>query len=275
MNMLAPISLNNYNQVYPPKTPNIAFGSTQRGYMMDDKKGISCYTVFFRGDLSWKNFAKYADSNFKHKKKVNVINGACSDGTESYSLAIAIRENLSLKRQDKFLPIHAYDYDKEIIKAANSGLILMSGSDLISIKLNIPNEYKYFEETDEVLDINGDNTAHFKYTKKVKDNLRKDVIFEQKDIFDVLENLEDDSNSIVMFRNAIGHLGDEFAFNFAKLASEKLKSGSLVVIGGLDRSKTDIVEYLEERGFTEVMSNVFRKNEEKTSFIEKIKNFFK
>ena len=274
MNMLAPINSNYYSTIYPQKSSNVAFGTTRRGYIYNNEKYVNCYTTFFRNDLNWKKFVKYADSNFKNKSQVNVINGACSDGTESYSLAIALKENLSEKSSEKFLPIKAFDYDKEVIKVARSGLILMSDAEMGIVKLATPNDYIYFEDTDEVLDIADDCTAHLKLTKRVSEDLRKDIIFEQKDMFEVLENLEDDSNSIVLFRNAIGHLGDAYANKFATLASKKLKSGSLVVIGNFDHLDTRIVYYLRENNFTEVMPNVFRKNEENTSFIEKIKRFF-
>ena len=272
--MLAPIN-SSYNTVYAQKPIKIAFGSTHRGYMFDDKTGITCYTIFFRQDLNWKKFVGYLDSNFKNKKQVNIINAACSDGTESYSLAIALKENLPEKSSEKFLPIKAYDYDKEVIKVAQSGLILMSEAELGVVKLVTPNDDIYLEDTNEVVDIADDCTAHLKLTKRVSEDLRKDIIFEQKDMFEVLENLEDDSNSIVLFRNAIGHLGDAYAYKFATLASKKLKSGSLVVIGNFDHLDTRIVYYLRENNFTEVMPNVFRKNEEKNSFVEKIKNLFR
>ncbi len=272
--MLAPVN-SSYKTIHPLKTSRVAFGSTRRGYIYNDKKYVNCYTVFFRNDLNWKKFVKYVDSNFKNKRQVNVINGACSDGTESYSLAIALKENLPEKSSSKFLPIKAFDYDKEVIKAAQSGLILMSDAEMGVVKLSTPNDHIYFEDTDEVLDIEDDCMAQYKSTKRVNEDLRKNIIFEQKDMFEVLENLEDDSNSIVLFRNAIGHLGDAYANKFATLASEKLKSGSLVVIGNFDRLDTNIFNYLRKNNFTEVMPCVFRKNKEKTSFIEKIKNFFK
>ena len=88
--MLTPI----YSQTSKPYTTQpiehlpVSFGSTNRTYQMHSDNFVSCYTCMFRGDLNFPQFIKTLESNFIHTNKVNIINAACSDGSEAYSLII-------------------------------------------------------------------------------------------------------------------------------------------------------------------------------------------
>lgn len=272
--MLTPVSFQTYKSY--PIQKNIhsiqTFGSTYRSYEMQNDNHVSCYTCMFRGDLQWENFVKCIVENFKKKDKINIINAACSDGSEVYSLVITIKENLPLKLHKKLLPINAYDYDKEIIRAAKSGYLSVSAPDLTKIKRNTINENIYFDDRYENINfsIKNDATTSQRKTIKAKKTLRDEIKFEQKNVFGILNELEDNSNTVLMFRNALGHLIPREQQKFVELVSEKLKPGSLLVIGGFDKNETNIGTLLPEYGFTQIMTNVYRKNDEKSN----IKTFF-
>ena len=107
-------------------------------------------------------------------------------------------------------------------------------------------------------------------TYKVHPKIKKHINFEEKDVFDVLESLEDDSNTILFFRNALGHLSDTTARCFAEEASKKLKKGSLLVIGDYDKKWTFIEKHLHENGFTEIMNNVWQKDSKAVESFKKL-----
>ena len=116
-------------------------------------------------------------------------------------------------------------------------------------------------------------------TYRVDKKIFKNTIFEVGDAFDVLKELEDNSNTIFFFRNALGHLNDLYAKEFAQLASKKLKQGSIIAIGEFDTHWTFIKDHLYRNGFTEIMNNVWQKDSDlKTNlkkFAYKFKQFFK
>lgn len=262
--MLAPInSFNNHKKVN--------FTSNARVYKLPSGQQIKCYTSFFRGDLSWDRFTDFLIKNFKHKDKVNVLNSACSDGSEAYSLIMAFKEKFSPSQYEKFFPIKASDYDEEIVRAAKSGLILVQCNQIPKIDLYVSSHSDYFERSfDKTLVIKDDKTVNLLKTLKVKDTLLNDVEFEQIGVFNLLKKLDDKSNTVLMFRNALGHLKDDAAKKFAKLVGEKLQPGSVVVIGSFDKNCTNIDKYLKEAGFTEVLQNVFRKNNPNPSLKDRI-----
>ena len=281
LNMITPIS---YNRPYissPQKVQQPSFGSNYRSYESPSGGFVSCFSCTFRNDIAWPNFVNYINKNFEGKEKVNVINAACSDGSEVYSLLITMNEKLKGNQFQKFLPIQALDCDEAILKVAKSGYLSVSDADLHKIKSNTENEFKYIRMIDNkfAVRIENDETQDLRQMVKIDKCLRNNVRFQQKDVFDVLKNLEDDSNTILMFRNALGHLGNGKANKFAKLASEKLKDGSLVVVGTFDIDNTDIHKYLTKRGFKYVMQNVYRKGSDilpqKPTILDRIKNIFK
>ncbi len=278
--MITPVSYNPYRTIISNQKTQPAFGSNYRSYRLPLGRFVSCFSCAFRNDISWSFFVEYINKNFKGKNKVNVINAACSDGSEAYSLLITMKEKLKPNQVQKFLPIQALDCDKEILKVAKSGFLSVSDADLYKIKSNTKRESEYIGIVDnnKIVEIKGDETQSLRKMVKINKSLRENVIFQQEDVFKVLNNLEDDSNTILMFRNALGHLGDGKAKKFASLAAQKLKEGSLVVIGNFDIDNTNIHQFLKEKGFTQVLQNVYRKgsagNSPRLTFLDKIKKFF-
>lgn len=247
----------NYNSKPQPKR-DVHFGSTHFSYLYKNSKRMNCYTNFFRVDLPWEKLGKIFADTFKHKPKVQIINGACSDGSESVSLVMALKESLPEKLWNKFLPIRAFDFCEDLIINAKRGEFEIDDVDIGKINKYIKNKETYLKDTY--------NPAQEFYIKhpairiiQAKQEVLSSIKFEQNDVFKVLEELQDDSNTIFMFRNALIHLGDQDAQKFAKLAGKKLKSGSLLIIGNTDKSATKIQKYLAEQNFKEIAKNIYQK----------------
>src|SRR5574344_2178311 len=92
-------------------------------------KTISNFTKLFRCDMDWQNLVSYLSKHFKDKSKVNIINCASSDGSEPYSLSIALKSALGAKSK-KFFPILASDKNDKIISRAKRGKIEMFDDDV-------------------------------------------------------------------------------------------------------------------------------------------------
>ena len=116
-------------------------------------------TQFFREDMpytkdsDYSGFARFLNERFS-EGKVNVYDFACSDGSEAYSIAISLIEEMGEEEAQRFFPIQAIDKDKQIIKKAASGTIECDTVDIENITKNTHGKFdKYFE----VLEQNGEN----------------------------------------------------------------------------------------------------------------------
>ena len=110
---------------------SINFGSNIRTYTRRDANNcnVSCYTSMFRNDIQWEKFADFLHSKYKDVENVNIINGACSDGSEAYSLAISLI-NADKEKSKKFFPINAFDIDKQILDCGINGYIYLNYEEL-------------------------------------------------------------------------------------------------------------------------------------------------
>lgn len=236
-----------------------SFGCAHRQYLSKNGDFMATNSWMFRDDVDWKRLASYEKWHFIDKKKVNIINIACADGSEAYTKIITLKERMGDDAQ-KFLPIKAYDIDDEILNAANSGLLNTSQHDRLELQINTENYEDYFGETSEKLIIQGDTELKDKKTMKVKNSLKSAVRFEKADMYDVVKNINDDSNTILMCRNVLGYFEENKVESFVKLVSNRLKEGSLFIIGEHDTKNSQIVTYLGKNGFTKVMENVYKKS---------------
>ena len=121
---------------------------------------------------------------------------------------------------------------------------------------------KYFMPTSHKLDIQNDffdfiNTQY--RTFRVSDTLKNRVIFNHSDMYDILYQINDNSDTILMCRNVLGYFSESQIKNTIEIVSRKLKEGSLFIIGSLDTDDKLTGYYLKNNKFIEVMKNVFRK----------------
>lgn len=242
-----------------------SFGTNCRSYYKmtnpKDPYAYSCMettTCMFRNDISWRALVKFITNHFQKAEKVQVLNPACSDGSEAYSFIMLLKEQTKTDA-NKFFPIYACDVDNEILKAAKSGLIQTTFNDRIKIKEHTKKYSKYLNTTEEQLNIQNDGILKDSKTLKVTDELKNAVTFKVNDLFNMLKAHKDNSNTFLMCRNVLGHLEDDKVKKFAKLASEKLNTKSVLAIGDFDREHSNIEEYLKENRFQKVLKNIYIK----------------
>ena len=236
-----------------------SFGTTGRYYKTKNGDEFGTNSWLFRDDVDWRRLARYEKNHFSSRDKVNIIQFASSDGSEAYTQIISLLENLPEKDSSKFFPIKAYDIDEESVNAAKSGKINTCYADRLSLQMNTDDYTKYFTETNEKLYIQDDIKLRAPKTFNVAKLLQSKVIFENSDMHDILGKITDNSNTILLCRNVLGYFENTKIENFVKMAANKLKQGSLFVIGGHDTKISNITTYLAENKFMQVFKNVYQK----------------
>lgn len=200
----------------------------------DIKMICSNSTNFFRRDLDWKVIGEIFNKQFP-SGKVNIYDFACSDGSEAFSLIIALIEQLGEKKASRYFPIIATDIDPEIIKMANSGKIIATEEDM----LKIPNAKKYFGITP---------LAGGKYILSPKEILTKNVIFKQASIQQGLDEVKKDKNNIILARNFWKYLSEEDLVNTTWKLNEKTNDNTLIIIGNFDGKEGYMPFFFEALG---------------------------
>lgn len=253
-------------------TYNPAFGTNAHSYINNEGQYRGSLTFLFRNDLDWNTFTEYMVNHFKDKNKVNFIQFASSDGSEAFSQIICLLENH--KGNNKFFPIEAYDIDQQVVDAANSGFLNANKDDKKECLKNGFDFDKYFTKTDKEIILDNDQLSKYHIdnyqsndftteTYQVSNELRKHVNFYKADMYDILLNLEDNSNTVLMCKNIIGYFTDREKELFTNLVARKLKRGSLFIVGEYETKKVskrnnfDLL--LQHKGFAPIMTNVYRK----------------
>ena len=232
----------------------ISFTSNQRSYMRTtaDKKikDTNCFTQMFRDDFPWNEFVDYLRLHFKNAKQIEVINQACSDGSEPFSFAIALQEKLGQCEAEKFFPIYAYDYDEEVMQNAKYGRMCFGMVDyprFDDMKLNKEKYFKY----------KGFDTGATFCSYDICDNLRKNVVFNRESVLETLRKMPNyKTDCIFMCRNMYPYLSFYEMNSFIELLCKKLGVGSIVAFGNYDMfGFGDIIkEDLTRAGFSPVLN---------------------
>lgn len=239
------------------------FGSNSRVYCskLTNYKRMETTSWMFREDLDWTFLASYLETHFQDKEKVQILNPACSDGSEAYSLIIMLKEQMQ-EKANKFFPIKAYDIDDEILRSANSGFINTNFMDRTNLRRYAENGYDYIRFTNRKLNILWDRDREWQegtITMKATNKLVKNVLFNKADMRNIIQNHNDNSNTVLMCRNVLGHLGRNYAENFIKLVSEKLHKDSLFIIGKYDKKIIGLEKILQNYNFKEISPNIYLK----------------
>ncbi|MBR2386512.1 hypothetical protein IKA92_04365 [bacterium] len=202
---------------------------------------VSNSTNFFRDDIDWAGFGHVLEELFPNDKKVNVYNFACSDGSEPYSLAITLIEDLGEERAKRYFPIRATDADPIIINTAKSGKIFAAGKDIENLKEMTKHKVdKYFYS----------KKVQGGYILEAKDILKNNIIFEKEDFATGLNNIKKE-NSLILCRNFWGYLGTEEIMECAKKLHKKIDETSIILIGDFDKEFGRAPEFLTELGIEE------------------------
>lgn len=238
------------------------FTSNNHFYLTKNNTPMGTVSRMFREDLLWHQLALHEHANFYRTNQVQTLQFACSDGSESYTQAIALIETPSEKGYEKFLPIQAMDINDDILNVAKSGLVNFSKDDIKRMRNMGFDIDKYFEKTNDTLTNQNlkpvaINDVTYE-TYKIKPILSNAINFKKADMFEVMKNHEDKSNTIVLCRNVLGYYPEAKINEFIDLLGKKLKSNSLVVIGSLEVSER-IDTKLLYNDFVQVARNIFRK----------------
>ena len=239
-------SINNY---YPN------FQSTREHIVNSAGKAINChYTNMNRTDLDWNKFAKFLADRFNREKEIKINLFGCSDGSEVYTLMLAIKK-LPQEIANKF-KIFASDISEKMIKTAKNGEILLHDKDLNFLEQNNGMEYFLLDSDKEVKEMRG---IKF-YPYSVRDDLTKSISYSVKDVREAVRS-EDYSSQVFMFRNGWTYNTldeqDKIAKNLRKNSDEK----TLVVIGQSDLFKSDANRALQDNGFKGIESEIFNPSE--------------
>ncbi|MBR3605747.1 MAG: hypothetical protein IKL52_06945 [Candidatus Gastranaerophilales bacterium] len=210
---------------------------TTATYNPDDRENstkmiYSNRTFFFRKDLPWKSLPVYLCRQFRGAEKINVYNFACSDGSEPYSLAISLINDLGEAGARRFFPIKASDVDENVIEQAKKGTIKATSGDMAKLERII---YKP-KTIHDFFDVERDYENHdFPYILHPKEILTKNVQFECKSIEEGLDEVEK-SNSLVLARNFWRYLSIEELASASMKLRKNLDSSSRVIIGDFDKT---------------------------------------
>lgn len=236
---------------YPPPK-QLSFNSNRRSIY--DTQGRLLYkttTCFFREDLNWDSFVRLLQQKYQNIPKINIINHACSNGAEPFSLIIKLIQKLS-KEAAKFFPILAKDLDFDNIENAKNGRIGINFNDIYQINSHTKNKitefFQYGKSNNPVHDI----------SLIPNDNIRDKVIFSQANILKDLSEKQA-NNTVLLCRNFWPYLNLETRKLLASLLSQNIGENSLLVIGSFDRERSTL-QLLEKNGFKETfIENVFTK----------------
>ena len=251
----------NYNQRFDSKfNKSLNFKSTLRDYKSEqiDGRSFGNYSWTFRYDLNWYKLAAYILESFQNKDTVNLIQYASSDGSEAYTMLISLLECGNESLVKKFLPLKAFDIDPIIINAAKTNLINLTDDDVNELK-KIEVFDKYFVLNKENLDIEDDVKVKSSKTYAVDEILSKNIDFNVGDMFKKVDDIKDNSNTILFCRNSLAYFEKPEIEKFVKKVNDKLNKNSLFVVGRMETTNMNFMNAMKECKFQEIMPCVFKK----------------
>lgn len=221
--------------------PNPQFKANNR--RICNKSGDLLYkttTYFFRDDLHWDALVSLLSEKYRNTARVNVINHACSNGEEPYSLVVKLLHSLG-DTAEKFFPIKAKDIDQDNINSAKAGRMGIILNDMYRIngytKDNINTYFDYEKALNPMNDM----------VLSPKSNIKDKVQFTRADIFDELDTMQG-HNTVLLCRNVWPYMTPEKRELLAEKLSKTLDKTSLLVTGSFDES-VNIPQILKDKGF--------------------------
>lgn len=253
------MKISSINSFYNTK-PSPNFKSTLRDYKLKEYNGkfFGNYSWTFRHDLNWYKLAAHILESFENKDRVNLIQFASSDGSEAYTTLISLIECSNEKQVEKFLPLKAFDIDPIIVNAAKTHLINLTDDDVDELK-KIEVFDKYFILNKENLDIEDDVKVKSSKTYAVDEILSKNIDFNVGDMFKKVDDIKDNSNTVLFCRNSLAYFEKPEIEKFIKKVNNKLNKNSLFVVGRMETTNMNFMNAIKESGFKEIMRCVFKK----------------
>lgn len=238
------------------KSSFVSFASTRLQTTTNNGNEYCNYTNMNREDVDWKKFVHFIDKKYKNQDKVKINCFACSDGSEPYSLAIHLINELGIQKAKKFLPIEASDISEPVINEAKAGNILLHPKDLDFINNSNASDFfkRDYSKPSKII-----RNIEF-YPYKVSSELRKCVNFSVENIYEKVKR-QKFHNQIVMFRNGWTfndlNTQNEIAKNLNKASNES----TLILIGQSDLFKSGASDFLQQNGFRGIKSDIYTEKE--------------
>ena len=256
--------INSIQAYYKPTFTNYSEKRINNGY--------TSYTTtcFFRNDMDWAGLMFLMNKKYKDVPKVNMICYGCSDGEETYSLALKILRTLG-KNKDKYFPIIAKDIDYDSIFRAKRGSYNVSPSEISNLNANSGIDFYRYFSTEE------DDFTNKTYLK-VKDILKENIIFKKGDILKEINDIPSE-NTVLICRNFWPYLPYDEQFKLAKALGEKMKPSSLVILGEYDMCPANpisVIKLLIKNGFEPTgVDGIFQKASDYDAHIMKWNSYLK
>lgn len=223
------MNITNYNYYAPSFKANERTVKNQNGFVVHRNT-----TRMFRNDIEWNDFSSFLENHFKDAKKVNVYCFGCSDGSEPYSLVTSLKENS--QNAEKFFPIHASDYDEEIIKIAKQGKYTLNNTEFDTMKrYTNDNWQKYFKMTDRM-------------TFEPNEELKRNVDFHTENAITGMEKLQK-GPKVIMIRNFLTYLSGEDKQKLLKNLAEVADKDTIIVTGAFDQQGIMLDRELVSSGY--------------------------
>ncbi len=285
------------NNIYSNNSFSGYFGAEAVSKKVQNSKFLIHETAFFR-DMKPLEFAKkYIKTNLPANSKLNIIDGACSNGEETYTLAM-----LFCEMKDK-LHITGFDLSEKCLEKAKKGIFsIFSSKDralydstdfshfdclkdefLVSEKKLSHNEMLYKDKFEKNFEKITKKDAKIPFSErlqmafsapmplktdyyKVKPDLAKNCDFKTADINNLSDIAEDKSADIFLFRNAMYHLTDNFS-SFDDSRTLKPENELREVVGNILNS---VKSKLKDGGLFIIGSKEAKETGDKTGIIQKI-----
>jgi len=221
----------------------------------NNKIEVNNTTRLFRVPTLFKKMPSFINQKFPSGAKIYCY--ASSDGSEAYTIALNLLNELGEEESSKFFPLYASDVIPEIINNAQNGIIRMKDEEIHDFYKYTDLDFnKYFTQIDnEDTALQPDTDGKIRRTYKVNPALFEKVQFKCADITKDCKN-KFEGPSVVLFRNALYLLeNDKERIELVSNLSKNLDNGSLLILG-----KYDYIRFLQLGGILE--ANGFRKVKE-------------
>ncbi len=231
------------------------FGTTRQKMAKGNKVYNWLHTDFARQDIDWNKLIEEVANRYPEGAKIYCY--GCSDGSESYTIALKLIQSMGIEKAKKF-SIIAKDIDSARIEKNNQGIIgLRKTIDIPMINKFLKNTGINIKDIIEEANIPTEKVfGAYNYEikqYKVKGILKDLVKFESAD---VVQNTAKKfpKDSVVLFRNAVPYLTKAQESRLVQNLRSNLSVGSMFVIGGFDQSYSNIGEHLTKSNFIAVDS---------------------
>ena len=131
--------------ISPVRNYNPSFGLFL--YTIKDKDGNAvnrCDTAIFRNDLDFDEVVNFIDKKYESVNQPKILDYACSDGEEIYSV-LSLMDSMLGKKAQKFYPVTAKDINSDALHLAKRGVFYLTYDEYQAASHYLKNDFdKYF-----------------------------------------------------------------------------------------------------------------------------------